>query len=259
MRIKTSFMLAIAAMLYLGAIRAEAATEMPAIFPGSAWNMTGNTAPVEKGNVMGSSYAEQGITIYRTETFSVVPYVSLGLTLDRDGYDWNNRLLAVGGVKFVKNFENGIVSLGGGYAKEHRFKSGARADGGFLKADYWFGWQGSDELFPGNSWGVIGNISPIERGNIIAAIYAQQGVRIMEVKGFPLIPFVEATVTRDSDRYDWDNRELYGGGVKIMTNSPSYVGEVGIMHLNEHRPLSGIYANCLTIFVKFWLGWNPKL
>ncbi len=240
-------------------ISANAQTQgnkLPTTLPGSAWNVTGNISPVESGNYISASYAEQGITLFRAGTVSVVPYFSVAATLDTKGYDWNNRFVTTGAVKLVKNFRNGIISIGGGYANEYRFKSGMRKSAPVAQATYWFGWQ-PNQRFPGNSWGVIGNISAVERNNLIAAAYVQQGVTAAKVHGVSVVPFGEYSVSRDTDGYDWNNRALYGAGFKVRVPGPSRVVEVGSSYQYEHRFKSGLSASGFSVFIRTWFGWNP--
>lgn len=233
-------------------------TKLPSTLPGSAWNVTGNISPAERGDIISASYAEQGVTLLRSKTLSLVPYVSLGTTFDTDGHDWNNRLAATGAVKLVKNFSQGIISIGGGYANEYRFKSGMRKSAPTAQAAYWFGWD-SNKRFPGSSWGVLGNISPVERNNLIAAAYVQQGVAAAKYHRASLVPFAETTFSKDTDGHDWNNRHIYGAGLKVVIPGPSQVCEIGGSYLREHRFESGMTASGFSLFVKLWFGWNPKL
>lgn len=232
-------------------------TKLPFILPGSAWNVTGNISPTEKGNVISASYAEQGVTLLRSKTLSLVPYVSLGTTFDIKDYNWNNRLTTTGAVKLVKNFSHGMISIGGGYANEYRFKSGMRASAPVAQATYWFGWDPSKKL-PGNSWGVLGNISPVEYNNLIANAYVQQGVVAAKFHSTSLVPFAETMLSKDMDGHDWNNRHTFGAGLKVVVPGSSDVYEIGGSYQREHRFESGMTANGFSLFVKIWFGWNPK-
>lgn len=226
----------------------------PFAYPGSFWNVTGNTSPVEKNNFISSSYAEQGITVFNRDGISITPYVSLSVGLDSKGYDWNNKNVVTGGLKLSKHFGNGVASIIGGIANENHWKSGLNASSPFLKAEYWAGW-GSYGNYPGSSWGAIGNTSPIEKHNVIAAIYAQQGIVAKRFdNGAKLVPFIEASLTRDTEKYDWNNKRLIGVGFKITNPDPSCGCEVGVSYQNEHRSKSGSSASNVMLFAKFWFG-----
>jgi hypothetical protein len=234
--------------LCFGAAKADTNTsDQLTTFPGSAWSVLGNVSPVEKGNLISSSYVEQGINIFTKDFFSVIPYVSLSPTFDTKGYDWNNRLVSNVGLKLAKRFDNGMVSVSGGYANETRFKSGDSDGAPFVRADTWFGWKGEDHKYPGSVWGVVGNISPVEHGNVIGVVHVEQGVVAHRFdNGATLVPFVEATITRDSKKYDWNNRQVLGAGLKL-----------NLLYQNEHRK-SGASAKSVSLAVKFWFGWNPS-
>lgn len=222
--------------------------------PGSAWNATGNLSPMERGNTMSASYLEQGVTLYRTGSFSFVPYASLAASLDTKGYEWNNRAVGTLGMKFVKDFKSGTVFLACGYADEHR-KGGTHKDAAVIQAVYWFGWQQGSQ-FQGSSWGTFGNTSPFERNNFIATSYVQQGVALYKLHSVSVIPFVECTLSRDSKGYDWNNRAIYGGGVKLLLPHQSHSYELGTAYQHEERFKSHASANAVTLFAKFWFGWR---
>ena len=235
-------------------------TDKHLLFPGSAWSVLGNISPVEKGNIIDASYFEQGVRVYHRKSLSLVPYVSIGLTLDTEKYDWNNRVVGQAGIKLNKTFRSGVISLGSAYAHEYRWQSGMTKGAPIGYANYWFGWQqpGTKIRFPGSSWGIVGNISPVEKGNVIAGSYLQQGIAILNSHAVSVVPFAEATGYKDSKHYDWNNRIIYGGGVKLLVRSRPGVTEIGTSYSREKRFNSGLTGKCITIFLKLWFGWNPK-
>lgn len=222
--------------------------------PGSTWGATGNSSPTEKDNIIKSLYLEQGFELFHEGTLLLVPYASLTGTIDTKGYEWDNRVIGVGGVKLVKNFPNGMISFGTGYATEYR-KGGMRKSAPLVQATYWFGWN-QCERFPGSSWGVAGYTSPVERNNFIATSYAQQGVRIAKIGCVSIVPFVEGTVSGDSEGYDWNNRAIYGGGIKAVIPGKKGVSELGTSYQRENRFKTGVSASTITLFAKFWFGWR---
>ncbi len=227
-------------------------------FPGSMWSVVGNANPMEKGNVISSTYLEQGINLSNKDSVSVLPYFSLSPTFDTKGYDWNNRLLSNVGIKAVKNFDNGIVSVTAGYANEFRIKSGLSESAPIVRADTWFGWKGEGGKYPGTVWGVVGTISPVEKGNVIGVVRVEQGVLLHKFdNGLSLIPFVEATLARDSKKYDWNNRQILGVGLKVSNPDPSCGCEINLIYQDEHRK-SGSSAKSVALIAKFWFGWKPS-
>src|SRR5437763_5276726 len=170
--------------------------------PGQAWTSIGNLSPIERNNSYVQSYVEQSAAIFASDSGSITltPYVSLGLVLDTKGYNWNNKVEPRIGVKLNKFVRIGVVSIGSAYAYEDRFKS-LKSSGLILYAQDWFGWQPvSDKAsrFPGSSWAAIGNISPAERGAIIAQRYCPQGIIATRSSPATLLPYAEATVSRNS-------------------------------------------------------------
>lgn len=268
MRLKrASLLIGVVLTLGLPANAEDPNTKQPTILPGSAWSVLGNISPVERDNVISASYLEQGITVYRNKKLSLVPYVSVGLTADTKGYDWDNRLTSQAGVKLVRNFRNGIVSSGIVYAQEYRWKTHKRAFAPIASASYWFGWQSpsanrskkkSFTGFPGSSWGIVGNISPVEKNNVISNIYVQQGVAIAKAGSVSIVPFGESNTSLDTKGYDWNNRQIYGAGIKFVVPGPSRVAEFGASYLKEHRWRSNMRADGIVFFVKLWFGWNPN-
>ena len=57
-----------------------------------------------------------------------------------------------------------------------------------------------------------------------------------------MVPYVEATIFRDSKGFDWDNRATVGGGVKAIIPRDRYYTEVGVAYLHETRFQSGLSA-----------------
>ena len=71
-----------------------------------------------------------------------------------------------------------------------------------------------------------------------------------------VVPFVEATVFRDSKGFDWDNRATFGGGVKAIIPRDQIYTEVGVAYLHEKRFESGLAAGGLSVFTNFSFNWN---
>src|SRR5271157_5180651 len=85
----------------------------PQSYPGQFWSDTGNVSPTEHNDIISASYFEQGVTLLRTDNhFTITPYVSLGVTADTQGHDWDNRIVGAAGGRLNKYFKYGIVSVG---------------------------------------------------------------------------------------------------------------------------------------------------
>lgn len=228
--------------------------------PGQGWTSIGNQSPIEHNNFYFQSYMEQSAAVFSTfsGSITVTPFVGLGLVLDTKGYEWNNKIQPRLGIKANKIFAKGIVSVGAAYSYESRFKS-YNSSGFTLYVQDWFGWQPVAEKssrFPGSSWIEVGNLSPVEKGNIIGLGYFTQGVVAKRFSRATVVPYFESTVFRDSKGFDWDNKATVGGGVKAIFPRNDIYTEVGLAYLHETRFRSGQSAGGLSAFTNFSFNWN---
>jgi hypothetical protein len=266
---KNSILVTSLAVLALAACSAAQERAAPALqgsvmdsvgLPGQAWIAMGNLSPIEHNNAYVQSYFEQNAAIFATDSGSITlsPYVSLGLVFDTKGYNWNNKIQPRAGVKLNKFFRNGVISLGSAYTYEERFKS-LTSSGLTVFIQDWFGWQSIAEKssrFPGSSWAAVGNLSPVEHGNIIGQGYFSQGIVAKRFDRMTLVPYAETSVYRDSKGFDWDNKVLYGSGVKVVIPRGDLYTEVGAAYQRENRFHSGQAADGLAVFANFSFGWN---
>jgi hypothetical protein len=228
--------------------------------PGQTWTVVGNLSPIEHDNFYTQSYAEQGAAIYgnRSGSMTVTPYVSVGLVLDTQGLKWNNKIEPRVGVKVNRIFRNGIISVGSAYSYENRFRS-TESSALILYAQDWFGWQSvanKSSRFPGSTWAALGNISPVEHGDVIAQGYVNQGVVAKRFRNFTLVPFTDTTLSRDTKGFDWDNKIVYGTGAKICMLRRDIYTEFGAGYHRETRFGSGMTAGGVAVFTNFSFGWN---
>jgi hypothetical protein len=228
--------------------------------PGQAWTSLGNLSPIEHNDGYSQSYMEQSAAVFATNSGSITltPYVSLGLVLDTKDYAWNNKVEPRFGIKANKLFRSGVVSIGSAYAYEDRFNSIVNS-GLVLYAQDWFGWQpvtSKGNRFPGSSWAAIGNISPVEHGNIIGQAYVSQGVVAKRFTRTTLVPYGEMTFSRDSKHFDWNNKVVSGAGIKAVFPHGDLYTELGAAYLRENRFDSGRSAGGLTLFMNASFGWN---
>jgi hypothetical protein len=228
--------------------------------PGQGWTSIGNLSPIEHNNFYLQSYMEQSAAVFSTYSGSltVTPFVGLGVVLDTKGYDWNNKVQPRLGMKVNKYFRKGVVSVGSAYSYEERFK-GVNGSGLTVFVQDWFGWQPVAEKssrFPGSSWMEIGNLSPVEKGNILGMGYFTQGVVAKRFSRVTVVPYVEATVFHDSKGFDWDNKAMGGGGVKAIFPRGDIYTEIGAAYLHETRLQSGQSASGVSVFTNFSFNWN---
>lgn len=251
-------------------------------YPGSAWADIGNGSPTEHGNILSSLYAEQTVTMYKRGAISASPYVSTGVDFDTKGYNWNNQIAVQGGLRLNCAFQDGgVVSIGAAYGMEDRWIPNATPTGGpgyivvpsnipndglvfsgsrrtfVASSQWWFGW-GSGGRFPGSHWGTVGTLSPVEKNNLIGMGHAEQAVIVKKFsKGAYLSPYGELTLSGDVDGYDWENKALYGSGVKLSVPVRETVIELLVGYEREQRFLSGTTTGQLVVHTRFWIGWNP--
>jgi hypothetical protein len=228
--------------------------------PGQGWSSLGNLSPIEHNNGYFQTYVEQGATVFANNSglFTVTPFVSVGLALDTKGYNWNNKIQPRAGIRVNKFFHHGVVSLATAYSYEERFKS-ASSNGLTLLGQDWFGWQSVFERssrFPGSTWAAVGTLSPVEHGNIIGQGYASQGIVAKRIGSTALVPYVETTLSRDSKGFDWENKAIYGSGVKLAIPHNDIYTEIGASYLHERRFESGQSAGSVTLYMNFSFAWN---
>jgi len=107
-------------------------------YPGSVWSSNGTLSPIEKGNVLSMTHAEQGIAYKGAELFG-----SLTAQADSKRYDWNNRLIEGVGVRFTQSIGSGMVRGTVAYLNEKRYVVPSNTGGVSLSVDCWFGWNHS--------------------------------------------------------------------------------------------------------------------
>lgn len=235
-------------------------------YPGNTWGLVGALAPMERDNIFSQFHAEQGFTMMRLGDFYLIPGVSVDVSHDTKGYDWNNKVTASIGPKLVKIFNRGVVRVGASFGHEHRTATGNSADALMTSMDYWFGWgqpsvnpNKKSPLFPGSTWGIVGNVAPFEPGNTIGFADLTQGVNAYQRGKMSVIPFVKLQLGADSKGYDWNNKLLAGSGVKFVYSRKNGSIDVALMYLAERRLReSNKKADMMSVSGSYWFGWSPK-
>jgi hypothetical protein len=118
-------------------------------FPGSSWASVGHTSPVEHGDLIEQGYGTQGYVLHRFKRGALISYSEITLGHDSQGYDWENRYIAGGGLKAGVLIGDMYTDFGAGLMHESRFNSGISANGLkiFFNTSYsWhlFGRKGND-------------------------------------------------------------------------------------------------------------------
>ncbi|OGG59944.1 hypothetical protein A3C89_03320 [Candidatus Kaiserbacteria bacterium RIFCSPHIGHO2_02_FULL_50_50] len=245
-------LIATAAVTALSAAYAEETNK----YPGSSWGSIGNTSPSEEGNVLATVHVEQGVVLKKSNTLTMVPFVSATVSKDSDGHDWNNKAILRAGIKLERALLGGSIALRLGVAHENRFSSHETASSPYISVGHWFGW-GHGTRSPGSTWGQLGyGTSPGEKNNTALMVHAEQGIYATKVGSGKLVPFVDATIARDSEGYDWNNKNQLGAGVKYaLPVAKNGTLNVGVKYTHETKTSSDVSASNVGIFANYWLGW----
>ncbi len=251
----------------------------PLVAPGSLWN-TALTTPVERGNWANYFHVDQGVVIGRIGKINLMPYIAVNAVKDTKGYSWNNRVEAEAGLRLVRSFDHGMIMVGGAYAVERR--AGVKGSSSTQKSapigyySQWFGWdqptsRSSEKKFfsglPGSTWFTIGNISPYERNNVIGLGRIEQGFTLVKIGRVSFIPQGTLQAGGDTDKNRWNNRVVYGGGLKIVipTKTSSFDVSGGYECAKQYRgagigSVGGLGSRACgpTVRVNIWTGWRLK-
>jgi hypothetical protein len=237
--------------------QARPAGEIAGVTTGSMWSEAGTVSPLEKGNVIFETGAQQKVDVFDFTLFSLTPYVAGGATFDTKGYDWNNQFVGSVGVQLNAVLPHGVVSVGTAYGYQDRFKSHLTAGAPEYFVQDWFGWQlpAGEKRYPGSTWATYGATAPIEGSNRVLYGFVQQGVVAGHFFGhadFPVVLFGEMTFARDTKRFDWNNFVRPGAGLKIVM---PHGLEVGASFIHEERHISNTQANGVALFLKVDTDW----
>lgn len=123
----------------------------PIAYPGYTWGSLSYTPSgidqVEDNNIMFQGVLNQGIDWMKiNDNWTFNTYAQVSVNTDRNGLDYNNKIVPSVGAKLSKGYENGVVDFGVEMFHEQRFgdlyKSTNRTDTGIkVYANYWFGWD----------------------------------------------------------------------------------------------------------------------
>jgi len=234
-------------------------------YPGSFWISSGAVGPAEPENLLTQVGVEQGITVWQRDAWFVVPFASLRLSADSQGYLWNNKHPSMLGVKLVRRVPGGVVQGGGGVMFE-RVEGSNDGQHPTAFANYWAGWTadrrahlgGGPAGFPGHIDASSGLLSGADPENWLTAFSAQQGVAINRSKIVSIVPYAGGVLAFDSKRRPWENRATYDLGVKAVRPMVGGIVEAGVAHRRQHQLLLDHVDSGPVAFVNLWIGWNPR-
>ena len=265
---RRSIDIAVASAVVLLTSAAASAQEVPAsrAFPGSVWISSGAVGPAERENVLTQVGVEQGITVWeRNAAWFLVPFASLRVSADSQGYLWNNKHPSMLGVKLVRRVPGGVVQGGGGVMFE-RVEGSNDGQHPTAFVNYWAGWTadrrahlgGGPAGFPGHIDASSGLLSGADPENWLTALSAQQGLAINRSKILSIVPYAGGVVAFDSKRRTWENRATYDLGVKAVRPMVGGVVEAGVAHRRQHQLLVDRVDSGPVAFVNLWIGWKPR-
>jgi hypothetical protein len=234
-------------------------------YPGSFWISSGAVGPAEPENVLTQVGVEQGITAWERNAWFLVPFASLRLSADSQGYIWNNKHPSMLGVKLVRRVPGGVVQGGGGVMFE-RVEGSNDGQHPTAFVNYWAGWTADRRAhlgsgpagFPGHIDASSGLLSGADPQNWLTAFSAQQGVAINRSKIMSIVPYAGGVLAFDSKRRPWENRATYDLGVKAVRPMAGGTVEAGVAHRRQHQLLLDHVDSGPVAFVNLWLGWNPR-
>jgi hypothetical protein len=256
----------LSAVLFATTVRAdEVAPKRGIAFPGSFWIAAGHVGPLEPDNTVGQSHFEQGLTIWSTDAWFVIPYLAVSYTADSLGYNWNNKHPSTVGLKLARRVRNGVVEAGGGVMFERDPATG-RERHPTAYASFWSGWRadsgghrgGRVSGYPGNMYVVSGLLTGRDPRNWVTVMSAQQGILVYKWRGIAVVPHVAALASVDTKQRNWENRVSYDGGVKLARHFSGGVIEGGVVQRRQHQFRTNRVASAPVVFVNFWIGWNPS-
>jgi hypothetical protein len=247
---------------------AAIAQEVPAsrAYPGSFWISSGAIGPAEPDNYLTQAGLEQGFTVWERGSWFLVPFASVRVSADSQGYDWNNKHPSMVGVKLIRRVAGGVIQGGGGVMFERVDAAGdLRHPTAFVS--YWAGWTADRQAhtgarglsFPGNIDVSSGLLSGRDPHNWLTVISAQQGIAVYRSRVVSLVPYAGGMVGFDSKRRTWENRATYDLGVKLVRPLVGGVLEAGVAQRRQHQLTLDRAAESAPIaFVNLWIGWNPQ-
>jgi hypothetical protein len=111
--------------------------------------------------------------------------------------------------------------------------------------------------FPGSAWVVLGDITPIEKHNLIYSSHLEQGRIIFDRHTITIEPYFAAGLNLDSNGYVWNNEYALQGGVKLNKSFNHGVVSVGTAYAYENRYRAGGETARQGIgYIEDWFGWS---
>jgi hypothetical protein len=110
-------------------------------YPGHAWASSGLIAGRDPHNWITTAAAQQGLVVFRSRMFSVVPYSGGAISFDSKRRPWENRLSYDAGVKLVRPMVGGVVETGVAARRQHELLTGEVHSAPVAYINLWIGWN----------------------------------------------------------------------------------------------------------------------
>ncbi len=107
--------------------------------------------------------------------------------------------------------------------------------------------------YPGAAWSTTGQLSPVERHNIVSANYGEQGVAYKGLSGY-----IHGGYGKDQNGFDWNNYRRGGAGVRFTQTVGNLMLRVGGSYVTEERPTSKVRINGFVYAVDLYTQWGRK-
>jgi hypothetical protein len=113
---------------------------------------------------------------------------------------------------------------------------------------------------PGQMWSANGNISPVEKDNVLSMSYVEQELTVYSAwhDSVTLTPYGSFGMSFDTKGYPWNNKLQPSGGLKLSKFFRNGVISVGTAYSYEDRFSSDNHfkASGRTDYIQDWFGWN---
>jgi hypothetical protein len=110
-------------------------------FPGHAYASSGLIAGRDPHNWITAAAVQQGVVVFRSRLFSIVPYAGSTVSFDSKRRPWENRVSYDAGVKIVRPLVGGVVEAGIAERRQHQLMTGEAESAPVAYVNLWIGWN----------------------------------------------------------------------------------------------------------------------
>ena len=110
-------------------------------FPGYAWGSSGLVAGRDPDNWITSGAVQQGVVVFKSRIFSVVPYAAGAASFDSKRRPWENRISYDAGIKVVRPLVGGVIEAGVAERRQHQLLTDEAHSAPVAYVNLWIGWN----------------------------------------------------------------------------------------------------------------------